>query len=74
MRQYRVGRHYGIHVYQGDRPVATFVDPEEARAFVEAANAAMELARTYENSTFAESELSTESSTAEVARPDIVDG
>lgn len=37
---YRVGTHYGIHVYQGDRPVATFHDPDEAQAFVDAMNAA----------------------------------
>lgn len=27
---WRVGNHYGIHVYEGDRPVATFHQPEDA--------------------------------------------
>ncbi len=27
---WRVGRHYGIHVYEDDRPVATFLTPEDA--------------------------------------------
>lgn len=36
---WRVGRHYGIHVYEGDRPVATFHDPEEAALAVAAVNA-----------------------------------
>lgn len=35
---YRVGSHYGIHVYDGDRPVATFHDPDEAARFVAAIN------------------------------------
>jgi hypothetical protein len=39
--RYRVGEHYGIHVYEGDRPVATFFNPEEAALFVAAVNAAM---------------------------------
>ncbi len=37
--RYRVGSRYGIHVYSGDRPVATFFDAREAEAFVAAANA-----------------------------------
>lgn len=40
MTPYRVGNHYGIHVYQGDRPVATFFDAAEAKRFVAAMNAA----------------------------------
>jgi hypothetical protein len=32
---WRVGRHYGIHVYEGDRPVATFHRAEDARRCVE---------------------------------------
>lgn len=36
---WRVGRHYGIHVYEGDRPVATFHRVEDARRAVEAINA-----------------------------------
>lgn len=39
--RYRVGRTYGIHVYSGDRPVATFHDPDEANWFVDAANGSM---------------------------------
>lgn len=35
---YRVGNDYPIHVYQGDRPVATFFTAEEAKAFVDAVN------------------------------------
>lgn len=35
---YRVGEHYGIHVYQGERPVATFHDADEADKFVNAMN------------------------------------
>jgi hypothetical protein len=31
-----VGQHYGIHVYEGDRPVATFHNAEDARRAVEA--------------------------------------
>jgi hypothetical protein len=38
---WRVGRHYGIHVYQGDRPVATFQRAEDAARCVEAVNAAI---------------------------------
>lgn len=37
---YRVGTHYGVHVYEGDRPVATFFDVAEAAAFVAAMNRA----------------------------------
>jgi hypothetical protein len=33
---WRVGSHYGIHVYEGDRPVATFHTAEDARRCVEA--------------------------------------
>jgi hypothetical protein len=38
--RYRVGSHYGIHVYEGNRPVATFHDAGEAASFVAVANAA----------------------------------
>lgn len=31
---WRVGTHYGIHVYEGDRPVATFHREEDARRCV----------------------------------------
>ncbi len=42
---WRVGRHYGIHVYEAsaagdDRPVATFHDPADAERAVRAVNAA----------------------------------
>jgi len=37
--RWRVGEHYGIHVYCGDSPVATFFTPGEARRAVEAHNA-----------------------------------
>ena len=37
---WRVGRHYGIHVYAGDRPVATFHNAEDADSAVRAHNAA----------------------------------
>jgi hypothetical protein len=37
---WRVGSHYGIHVYEGDRPVATFHTAIDARRAVEAVNAA----------------------------------
>lgn len=33
---WRVGNHYGIHVYEGDRPVATFHREADARRCVEA--------------------------------------
>ena len=36
---WRVGKHYGIHVYEGDRPVATFHRPEDAQRAVDAVNA-----------------------------------
>lgn len=36
---WRIGSHYGIHVYEGDRPVATFHTVADARAAVEAYNA-----------------------------------
>ncbi len=36
---WRVGTSYSIHVYQGDRPVATFVNPADAQRAVEAVNA-----------------------------------
>lgn len=35
---YRVGEHYGIHVYEDERPVATFHDADEAARFVLAMN------------------------------------
>lgn len=35
---WRVGRHYDIHVYEGDRPVATFFTARDARRAVEAVN------------------------------------
>jgi len=37
--RWRVGEHYGIHVYCGDSPVATCFTPGEARRAVEAHNA-----------------------------------
>lgn len=37
--QWRVGSKYGIHVYEGDRPVATFLRPDDAKLAVEAVNA-----------------------------------
>jgi nicotinamidase/pyrazinamidase len=37
--RWRVGGHYGIHVYCGDSPVATFFTPGAARRAVEAHNA-----------------------------------
>lgn len=37
---WRVGDHYGIHVYEGDRPVATFHRAEEAALAVAAHNQA----------------------------------
>lgn len=39
--RWRVGRNYGIHVYQGDLAVATFFRPEDAEAAVRAYNAAL---------------------------------
>lgn len=35
---WRTGRHYGIHVYEGDRPVATFHNPHDAQRAVDAVN------------------------------------
>lgn len=35
---WRVGQHYGIHVYEGDRPVATFHDADDAARAVDAVN------------------------------------
>lgn len=35
---WRVGEHYGIHVYDGDRPVATFHRAEDAAEVVAAHN------------------------------------
>lgn len=37
---WRVGQHYGIHVYEGDRPVATSHRSEDAERAVAAVNAA----------------------------------
>lgn len=37
---WRIGKHYGIHVYEGDRPVATFHDAADAERAVAAVNAA----------------------------------
>lgn len=36
---WRVGEHYGIHVYDGNRPVATFHTEEDARRCVAAVTA-----------------------------------
>lgn len=36
---WRLGQHYAIHVYEGDRPVATFHQPADAVTAVEAVNA-----------------------------------
>src|SRR3954463_16172050 len=38
MSEWRVGNHYQIHVYEGDRPVATFHNPEDAQRAVQAVN------------------------------------
>lgn len=38
MAKWRVGSHYGVHVYEGDRPVATFFQAEDAQAAVDAMN------------------------------------
>jgi hypothetical protein len=35
---WRVGRHYPIHVYEGDRPVATFLGDADAALAVDAVN------------------------------------
>jgi hypothetical protein len=37
---WRLGRHYPIHVYEGDTPIATFFTAADARKAVEAVNAA----------------------------------
>lgn len=37
---WRVGRHFGIHVYEGDVPVATFHTAEDAALAVYAVNQA----------------------------------
>jgi len=37
---WRVGQHYGLHVYEGERPVATFHRPEDAARAVDAVNGA----------------------------------
>jgi hypothetical protein len=37
---WRTGRHYGIHIYEDDRPVATFHDPADAQRAVDAVNTA----------------------------------
>lgn len=39
--EWRVGQHYGIHVYEGDRPVATFHDAADAERAVAAVNATL---------------------------------
>jgi hypothetical protein len=39
MKPWRVGRHYNIHVYEDDRPVATFFRSEDAAAAVAEHNA-----------------------------------
>jgi hypothetical protein len=36
---WRVGTHYGIHLYAGDEPIGTMLTPELAAAAVEAHNA-----------------------------------
>jgi hypothetical protein len=41
--RWRVGEHYGIHVYAGDRPVATFHTVADAKRAVEAVNEREEL-------------------------------
>lgn len=43
---WRVGTHYGIHVYAGDVPVATFLRPEWAARAVDDHNAALDAHRT----------------------------
>ena len=39
---WRVGTHYGIHLYAGDEPIGTMLAPELAAAAAEAHNAAIE--------------------------------
>ena len=41
VRPWRVGTHYGIHVYDGERPVATFFRAGEAERAVALYNAAL---------------------------------
>jgi hypothetical protein len=41
VRPWRVGQHYGIHVYADDRPVATFFRADEAERAVNLHNAAL---------------------------------
>jgi hypothetical protein len=38
---WRVGTHYGIHLYAGDEPIGTMLTPELAAAAAEAHNAAV---------------------------------
>ena len=38
---WRVGTHYGIHLYAGDEPLGTMLTPELAAAAAEAHNAAI---------------------------------
>jgi hypothetical protein len=38
---WRVGNHYGIHLYAGDEPIGTMLTPELAAAAAEAHNAAV---------------------------------
>jgi hypothetical protein len=42
MAPWRVGRHYNIHVYEGERPVATFFSPEDAALAVKMVNKSKE--------------------------------
>ena len=39
---WRVGTHFGIHLYAGDEPLGTMLTPELAAAAAEAHNAAIE--------------------------------
>lgn len=39
-REWRVGRHYPVHVYEGDTPVATFFTAQDAERAVQAVNTA----------------------------------
>lgn len=43
---WRVGEHYGIHVYESDRPVATFLTEDDAARCVDAVNGAVASERT----------------------------
>lgn len=38
MSEWRVGNHYKIHVYEGDWPIATFHNPDDAQRAVLAVN------------------------------------